>query len=71
MAFHALGHSFSPIQGVDFVGILPVQPVILEDVYHDILTGYRLEPTSPGQRTKRFAVNNESRGLANLVAKRR
>ena len=73
MAFHAVGHP-SPvnISGINLTFLLPMMPVVeLEDAYHDILSGYRLDPPSPGERLKRFAVNDATRNLANLATRQR
>ncbi len=73
MSFHALSHDYSPhMGGIDLTFMLPTMPVVLlEDAYHDILSGYRLDPLSVGPRMKRYAVNDLTRDLAALVSRRR
>jgi hypothetical protein len=73
MSFHALGHAYSPhMGGIDLTFVLPTMPVVLlKDAYHDILSGYRLDPPSLGPRPKRYAVNNAGRDLARLAVRRR
>jgi hypothetical protein len=71
MAFHALGHAFSHDMGFTFPGMVPAQPILLEDATHDLITGYSLDPAPPGRRQRRFAVNDTNRDLAALVLRRR